>query len=58
MSAELDLDEMFHLAINASSKGDHERAILLLKQGAELEGSARFFYLLGAEHAEIGMLHR
>lgn len=55
---ELDLDEMFHLAIHASSKGDHERAIVLLKQGAERENSARFHYMLGAEHAEIGMLDR
>lgn len=55
---ELDLDEMFHLAIHASSKGDHERAIVLLKQGAEREDSARFHYMLGAEHAEIGMLDR
>lgn len=55
---ELDLDEMFHLAIHASNKGDHERAIVLLKQGAEREASARFHYMLGAEHAEIGMLDR
>lgn len=52
---ELDLDELFHLAIYASGKGDHDKAILHLKAGIEREESARFYYLLGAEHAEIGM---
>lgn len=55
---ELDTDELFHLAIFASSKGDHEKAIVHLKAGVEREGSARFHYLLGAEHAEIGMYPR
>ncbi|MCG8668249.1 MAG: tetratricopeptide repeat protein [Pseudomonadales bacterium] len=54
----LDVDELFFLAIKASEKGDHEKAILYLKEGSEIEGSARFYYLLGAEHAEIGMYDR
>ena len=52
---ELDVDELFHLAVHASGNGDHEKAILHLKAGVEREGSARFYYLLGTEHAEIGM---
>ncbi|WP_158643445.1 tetratricopeptide repeat protein [Ketobacter alkanivorans] len=58
MDIRLDNDEMFHLAIIASKRGDHEKAILLLKQGASEEGSARFHYLLGAEYAEINMLEK
>lgn len=58
MTVELDLDEMFHLAILASKNGDHEKAILYLKQGVEAEGSARFHYMLGAEYAELSMFDR
>lgn len=55
---ELDADELFHLAIYASSRGDHDKSIVYLKAGVERDGSARFHYLLGAEHAEIGMYTR
>lgn len=58
MDVGFDADEMFHLAIVASQRGDHEKAILLLKQGVNEEDSARFHYLLGAEYAEINMLKK
>ncbi|OUS03231.1 hypothetical protein A9Q81_07540 [Gammaproteobacteria bacterium 42_54_T18] len=54
----LDHEELFHLALQASSKGDHDKAIRYLKEGLAISPSAKFYYILGAQHAEIGMYER
>lgn len=54
----LDAEELFHLGLNAIQSGDHEKAILSLKESIEIEPSARAIYVLGAEYAEIGMYSR
>lgn len=56
--SELNAEELFHLAIVASRKGDHEKAILHLKTCVDMEPSGKSLYLLGAEYAEIGMYAR
>lgn len=55
----LDQDELLGLALNALRAGDHGTALTHLKQGAELfPDNARINYLLGAEHAQIGLYDR
>lgn len=55
----LDADELLHLAIAASNRNEADRAIALLKQAVEVEPDhAKAHYLLGAEHAQIGMHER
>jgi tetratricopeptide (TPR) repeat protein len=55
----LDDSELLHLAIRASKENRHEDAIGLLKQALEIApGNAKAHYMLGAEHAEIGMYDR
>ena len=56
--AALDHEELFHLALQASTQGDHDKAIRYLKEGLEISPSAKFYYILGAQHAEIGMHER
>lgn len=56
--AEFNAEELFHLAIVASGKGDHEKAILNLKTCVEMQPTGKALYLLGAEYAEIGMFAR
>ncbi|OUS29783.1 hypothetical protein A9Q99_08110 [Gammaproteobacteria bacterium 45_16_T64] len=56
--ASLDHEELFHLALQASSTGDHDKAIRYLKEGITLSPTAKFYYILGAQHAEIGMFDR
>jgi tetratricopeptide (TPR) repeat protein len=52
----LDADELLHLALDASNKDNPESAITYLKRALDLEpADARVHYLLGAEHAQIGM---
>ena len=60
MSAtELDADELLHLAIRSSQASQHEEAISYLKRALEGEpDNAKVHYMLGAEHAEIGMYDR
>ena len=56
---ELDSDELLHLALLASKQNNHEESISLLKRAqtkAPKEG--KIYYLLGAEHAQIGLYDR
>lgn len=55
----LDADELLHLAIIASQQDRHEEAITHLKNALiEKPKDARVHFMLGAEHAEIGMYDR
>lgn len=55
----LDDQELLHLAIRASNENHHEEAIRHLKQAIDLAPmNAKAYYMLGAEHAEIGMFDR
>jgi len=55
----LDDDELLHLAIEASRKQRHGDAIQYLKDAAiKSPRNAKVRFLLGAEHAQIGMLDR
>jgi tetratricopeptide (TPR) repeat protein len=55
----LDDEELLHLALRASNENRHEEAIAYLKQAIELSpGNAKAHYMLGAEHAEIGLYDR
>lgn len=54
-----DQDETLHLAIDAAGRGDHGAALAYLKKGAErFPRDARIAYMLGAEHAQIGLYDR
>lgn len=55
----LDADELLHLALDAMKANRHEEAITSLKRALDLSpNDARMRYLLGAEHAQIGMYDR
>ncbi len=55
----LDSEELLHLAIRASAQNQHEQAISHLKHAIEKDpNSAKLYYMLGAEHAEIGLYDR
>jgi tetratricopeptide (TPR) repeat protein len=55
----LDSQELLHLALLASQESRHDAAITLLKQGVEQSPKdARLLFLLGAEHAQIGLYDR
>jgi Flp pilus assembly protein TadD len=55
----LDDQELLHLALRASNENRHEEAINYLKQALELApNNAKVHYMLGAEHAEIGLYDR
>ena len=55
----LDVDELLHLAIHASQQNQHEDTINYLKQALEVApDNGKVHYLLGAEHAEIGLYDR
>ena len=55
----LDADELLHLALEASRQDKHEEAITYLKRALALAPEdARMHYLLGAEHAQIGLYDR
>lgn len=54
----LDAEELFHLGLKASEAGDHEKAILRLKESLEKNPAAATQYILAAEYAEIGMYPR
>ncbi|MGI0118573.1 hypothetical protein [Zooshikella sp. RANM57] len=51
----LNLDELFHCALSASEQGDHAQSITLLKECIQQEDRAIYYYMLAAEHAEIGL---
>jgi tetratricopeptide (TPR) repeat protein len=58
-SVELDEAEMLHLALHAMGNDRHEESMRLLKRTLHTyPSSARARYLLGAEHAQIGMFDR
>ncbi len=58
-SVELDESEMLHLALHAMGNDHHEESMRLLKRTLHAyPSSARARYLLGAEHAQIGMYDR
>jgi Flp pilus assembly protein TadD len=55
----LDNDELLHLAIEATQTGRHGEAIQYLKEAmARSDGNAKTLFLLGAEHAQIGLFDR
>lgn len=55
----LDSQELLHLALDASQRDRHEDAITLLKRALAIApNDARLHYLLGAEHAQIGLYDR
>jgi Flp pilus assembly protein TadD len=57
--SKLDDEELLHLAIEATRNGRHGDAIQYLKEAAtKSEGNAKVRFLLGAEHAQIGMFDR
>lgn len=59
MANKLDDEELLHLAMRASNENRHEEAISHLKQALELApNNAKVHYMLGAEHAEIGLYDR
>jgi tetratricopeptide (TPR) repeat protein len=56
---QLDDEELLHLAMEASSKQRHGDAIEYLKQAvAKTATNFNAHFLLGAEHAQIGMVER
>lgn len=55
----LDADELLHLALEASRQDKHEDSITYLKRAlTQAPEDARLHYLLGAEHAQIGLYDR
>jgi len=55
----LDSQELLHLALLASRESRHDAAITLLKQGlGQSPEDAKLLFLLGAEHAQIGLYDR
>ena len=56
---QLDPDEYLHLAIHASSVGDHHACMSYLKEVLQRQPAhASALYLLAAQHAELGLLER
>ncbi len=54
-----DKDEYLHLAIESVRRGDHGAALGYLKEGAARHpDDARIAYMLGAEHAQLGLYDR
>lgn len=57
--AELDTDELMHLALRASEQNQTEQAITYLKRAIHQDPDhGQAHYLLGALHAEIGLYDR
>jgi tetratricopeptide (TPR) repeat protein len=55
----LDADELLHLAIRASEASKHEESISYLKRALDIAPkNGKIHYLLGAEHAQIGLYER
>ena len=58
-ASQLDADELLHLAIRSSESDKHEESLSYLKRAAELEPkNGKIYYMLGAEHAQIGLYDR
>ncbi|MBB3060928.1 hypothetical protein [Microbulbifer rhizosphaerae] len=54
----LDAEELFHCALEASNRKQHDQAIELLKRSIDLEDHPAKRLVLAAEHAEIKMYDR
>ena len=55
----LDADEYFHLALHASSMGDHHACMTYLEEVLQREPcNARALYLRAVQHAELGLIQR
>jgi tetratricopeptide (TPR) repeat protein len=58
-ATDLDAEELLHLAVAASDRDQTDQAIGLLKRAIEaFPTNAKAHYLLGAEHAQIGLFDR
>lgn len=58
-STELDAEELLHLAVASSQRGQTAQALAMLKQVVAMQpGWAVAHHLLGAEHAQIGLMDR
>ncbi len=58
-NSRIDDEELLHLALRASDENRHEDAISYLKRALDISpNNAKAHYLLGAEHAEIGLYDR
>lgn len=56
--SKLNTEELLHLALDASKKGQTESSIEYLKRAIELSPEdGRIHYMLAAEHAQIGMFN-
>lgn len=56
---ELDAEELLHLALLASNQAKHEESISYLKRAqGKAPKQGKIYYLLGAEHAQIGLYER
>lgn len=59
VNVKIDCEELLHLAMQSSRTGKHEEAIVLLKRALlERPDFAPAWYLLGTEHAQIGLYDR
>jgi tetratricopeptide (TPR) repeat protein len=57
--AMLDAEEYFHLALHASSMGDHHSCMTYLEEVLRRQPrNARAIYLLAVQHAELGLTQR
>jgi tetratricopeptide (TPR) repeat protein len=55
----LDAEEYFHLALHASSMGDHHACMTYLEEVLQRQPrNARAIYLLALQHAELGLTQR
>ena len=57
--ADLDAEELMHLALKAMGQGREEEALLLLRRGlAQEPENGMMLYLQGGLHAQLGMVER
>jgi Flp pilus assembly protein TadD len=55
----LDVDEYFHLALHASSVGEHHACMSYLEEVLEQQpANARALYLLAVQYGELGLVER
>ncbi len=58
-NTQLDADELFHFALQASQNKENAKAVSYLKQAIDQSpDNARLHFLLGAQHADLGMYER
>jgi len=59
ITAMLDAEEYFHLALHASGSGDHHACMTYIEEVLQREPQhARAIYLLAVQHAELGLTQR